>query len=152
MAGAALEGRSPRHDRVYRYRHTVTFGETNLLGNVYFSHYLSWQGRCREIFIKEKAPGVFDELTRDLRLVTLRCSCEYFAELFAFDEIAIGMRLHGITQNRIALGFEYWRLGDSGEELAARGDQEIASMRQSASGLTPTPLPDALREALRPYA
>jgi len=145
------ESRSGRRDRVYEYRHIVTFGETNLLGNVYFAHYLSWQGSCREIFIKEKAPSVLDELARDLRLVTLRCSCEYLAELFAFDEIAICMRLQGITQNRIALSFEYWRSG-AGEELAARGEQEIASMRHGTSGLTPTPLPDALREALRRYA
>jgi enediyne core biosynthesis thioesterase len=138
--------------RIYEYRHLVTLAETNLLGNVYFSHYLEWQGRCRELFIKDKAPGVIDELARDLRLVTLRCGCEYFAELFAFDEVAIRMRLQGVAQNRIALGFEYWRLSRSGEELAARGEQQIASLRLHDGALVPAPLPDALREALRPYA
>ena len=92
------------------------------------------------------------DLARDLRLVTLRCSCEYFAELFAFDEVVIRMRLEGITQNRVSLRFEYWRSGASGEELVARGEQEISSMLFGSGNLTPTPLPDSLRAALRPYA
>lgn len=141
-----------RHARVFEYRHLVTLAETNALGNVYFSHYLEWQGRCRETFIKEKAPSITDELARDLRLVTLRCGCEYFAELFAFDEVAIRMRLLAVTQNRIALGFEYWRLSRSGEELAARGEQQIASLRCRDGAFAPVPPPDALREALGPYA
>lgn len=138
--------------RAFEFRHLVTLGETNLLGNVYFSHYLEWQGSCRERFLYEKAPGIVEELARDLRLVTLRCACEYFTELFAFDELAIRMRLQGIVQNRIALGFEYWRLRRSGEELAARGEQEIASMQHRNGTLTPVPLPAALHDALRPYS
>ena len=31
--------------RAFRYEHVVTFDETNLVGNVYFAHYLHWQGR-----------------------------------------------------------------------------------------------------------
>jgi len=130
----------------------VSLAETNFLGNVYFSHYLSWQGRCREMFLRDKAPAVLDELARDLRLVTLRCGCDYFAELAAFDDVVVRMRLKAVVQNRMALGFEYWRIGSTGEELVARGEQEIASMRQNGNGLAPTPLPDALREALKPYA
>ena len=146
-----MEGHPIRRERVYEYRNVVTLADTNLLGNVYFSHYLSWQGYCREMFLKEKVPSVIDELAHDLRLVTLRCSCEYFAELFAFDEVVIRMRLQGITQNRIALGFEYWRSSASGEELTARGEQEISSMRFASGSLTPAPLPDVLREALQTY-
>ena len=100
----------------------------------------------------EKAPGIIEQLARGLRLVALRCACEYFTELFAFDELAIRMRLQGIAQNHIALDFEYWRLRLSGEELAARGEQEIASMQHHNRALTPVPLPAALRDALRPYS
>jgi enediyne biosynthesis thioesterase len=139
------------HDRFFEYRHLVTLGETNLLGNVYFSHYLEWQGRCRERFLHEKAPAIIAELARDLRLVTLRCACEYFSELIAFDELSIRMRLRGIAQNRVALDFEYWRLRQSGDELVAHGEQEIASMVHRNGVLAPVPLPAALREALRPY-
>ena len=37
--------------RAFEYRHVVSFEETNLVGNVYFANHLSWQGRCRELFL-----------------------------------------------------------------------------------------------------
>ncbi|NUP02426.1 MAG: acyl-CoA thioesterase, partial [Nonomuraea sp.] len=42
----------------YEYLHTVGFEETNLVGNVYYVNYLRWQGRCREMFLKERAADV----------------------------------------------------------------------------------------------
>jgi len=136
----------------YEYRHIVSFEETNLIGNVYYVHHVRWQGRCRELFVREYAPEVLDELTRGLSLVTTRCVCEYLAELAAFDEVIIRMRLGALGQNRITLLFEYWRCTKEGEELVARGEQQVACMRREEERLVPTPVPEALREALRPYA
>ena len=59
--------------------------------------------------------------------------------------------LGGAEQNRITLRFEYWRRAGDGEELAARGEQEVACMRREAGGTVPAPLPAALRDALLPY-
>jgi enediyne biosynthesis thioesterase len=75
--------------RAFEYRHVVGFEETNLVGNVYYANHVRWQGRCREMFLREHAPDVLDALAQDLRLVTLHCSCEYLAELNAFDEVII---------------------------------------------------------------
>src|SRR5262249_10796842 len=116
--------------RFYEYRHAVTFEETNLVGNVYYVNHLRWQGRCREFFLRDHAPEVLAELARGLVLITTRCSCDYLAELAAFDEVVLRMRLGGLTQNRIALLFEYWRLRGAGEELVARGEQHVACMRR----------------------
>ena len=41
--------------RAYEYRHVVGFEETNLVGNVYFARFVSWQGRCRELFLRDHA-------------------------------------------------------------------------------------------------
>jgi enediyne biosynthesis thioesterase len=130
----------------------VGFEETNLLGNVYYVHHLRWQGRCREMFLRDHVPGILDDLTGGLALATVRCSCEYLQELRAFDEIAIRMRLASLTQNRIRLDFEYWRKGADGEELVARGQQEVACMRSDGHQAVPAPFPEELREALRLYA
>jgi enediyne core biosynthesis thioesterase len=138
--------------KAYEYRHLVGFEETNLVGNVYYVNHLRWQGRAREMFLREHAPEVLEELSRDLALATVRCSCDYLAELAAFDEIAVRMRLGGIVQNRITLLFEYWRLRDGGEELVARGEQVVAAMRREGGRTVPTAIPGALREALKPYA
>ncbi len=138
--------------RAYELRHTVGFEETNLVGNVYYVNHLRWQGRCREMFLQEYAPDVLAELFRGLALATTRCSCEYLAELSAFDEITIRMRLGALMQNRILLQFEYWRGQAGSEELVARGEQEVACMRREGSTLAPAPIPESLREALRPYS
>ncbi len=137
--------------RAYEYRHLVGFEETNLVGNVYYVNHLRWQGRCREMFLRDHAPEVLAELSDGLALATVRCACDYLAELEAFDEMVIRMRLGGIAQNRITLLFEYWRQRDGQEELVARGEQQIACMRRDGKRSVPTPIPTALREALRAY-
>ncbi len=137
--------------RVYEYQHIVGFEETNLIGNVYYVNHLRWQGRCREMFLREHAPEVLTELESGLVLATTRCSCEYVAELLAFDHVIVRMRLGAITQNRIALLFEYWRKNAAAEELIARGEQQVACMRRVGERVMPVPVPGALREALLEY-
>jgi enediyne biosynthesis thioesterase len=137
--------------KAYEYRHLVGFEETNLVGNVYYVNHLRWQGRCREMFLREHAPEILEELARDLALATVRCSCDYLAELEAFDEVVLRMRLGGIVQNRLTLRFEYWRLVEGNEELVARGEQVVACMRREGKRAVPTAIPVPLREALKPY-
>jgi len=137
--------------RAYEYRHIVGFEETNLVGNVYYVNHLRWQGRCREMFLREHAPDILVQMAGDLCLVTTRCSCEYLSELSAFDEVVVRMRLGALTQNRISLVFEYFRSTGHGEELVARGEQTVACMRRNGERLDPTPVPKTLMEALRPY-
>lgn len=137
--------------RAYEYRHIVSFQETNLVGNVYYVNHVSWQGRVREMFLRDHAPDIIAELSRGLSLATVRVSCEYLGELTAFDEVIIRMRLGELTQSRLTLLFEYWRASGAREELIARGQQEIACLRREGEKLTPTPVPKSLREALRPY-
>ncbi|MEW6746172.1 MAG: acyl-CoA thioesterase [Planctomycetota bacterium] len=140
--------------RAYEYCHVVTLEETNLVGNVYYVNPLRWQGRCREMFLREHCPTVLDELGRSLALVTTHCSCDYLAELAAFDEIVIRMSLGWVTQNRFSMVFEYWRHDPRGGEpqLVAKGEQQIACMRRGADGLAPAFLPDELSSVLRAYA
>src|SRR5262245_1038532 len=116
--------------RAYEYRHLVGFEETNLLGNVYFVNLLRWQGRCRELFLREHASEVLSELARGLCLVTTRCSCEFLAELGAFDEVVVRMRLARMSQSGLSLAFEYWRQRPGREELVGRGEQGIACLRR----------------------
>lgn len=135
----------------YEYRHLVGFEETNLVGNVYYVNYVRWQGRCREMFLREHAPDVIDEIREDLKLFTIRCECDFIAELTAFDELAIRMRLEDLTQTQIGFAFDYVRLHDGFEELVARGRQRIACMRGANGDTRPARVPDSLRAALARY-
>ena len=136
----------------YEYRHVVGFEETNLVGNVYYVNHLSWQGRCRELFLRDHAPDILAELKQGLCLVTTRCSCEYLAELSAFDEVVVRMKLGELVQNRMLLEFEYWRRNRDEEELVARGEQQVICMRRDGVHLVATHLPPQLARALSIYA
>jgi enediyne biosynthesis thioesterase len=136
----------------YEIRHTVGFEETNLVGNVYYVNYLRWQGRCREMFLKEKAPTVLAEVRDDLKLFTLKVECEFFAEITAFHELSIRMRLEELTQTQIQFSFDYVHLHEDGEILVARGRQRIACMRGPNTNTVPVRVPEELRAALAPYS
>jgi len=122
-----------------------------MLGNVYFTQHVAWQGRCRELFLKEHAPSILNELARDLRLVTLRVSCEYFEELSAFDEIEVQMRLGYLRQHRIGLDFLIVKRQEIQNLQVARGFQEIGCMRAAIGGLVPVEPPASLRNALTAF-
>lgn len=137
--------------RSFEYHHVVTFDETNVVGNVYFTSHLHWQGHCRELFLREHVPEIVDALGEDLSLVTIRCEMEYRAELFVFDEIVVRMWLEELVQNRIALWFEYERQSGDRTELIATGSQQIACMSRRNGALRAVPVPQALADALKPY-
>ena len=137
--------------RAYEYRHVVGFEETNLVGNVYFVNHLRWQGRCREMFLRDHAPGILAEMERGLAFVTIRVACEYFEELRAWDEVTIRMTLASQAQNRLTMSFEYYRTNASSQELVARGEQQVACMRREGARMVPAPVPPELREALRSF-
>lgn len=139
-------------DSYFEIRHTVGFEETNIVGNVYYVNYLRWQGRCREMFLKERAPEVLADLQDDLKLFTLKVDCEFFAEITAFDELSIRMRLVDLAQTQLEFSFDYVRLdAGGGETLIARGRQRVACMRGPNNRTVPTRVPEPLIRALEPY-
>lgn len=139
-------------DGYFEYRHTVGFEETNLVGNVYYVNYLRWQGRCREMFLKQHATDVLADLQADLKLFTLKVDCEFYAEITAFDELAIRMRLLDLAHTQIEFGFDYIRLDPGGGETkVARGRQRVACMRGPNTHTVPTRIPESLARALEPY-
>jgi enediyne core biosynthesis thioesterase len=90
-------------------------------------------------------------LATDLKLFTLQCQCESLAELTAFDELSISIRLEDLTQTQIGFAFDYVRLRDGTEELGARGQQQVACMR-GPNDTRPAKVPASLRAALAAYA
>lgn len=144
--------------RAYEYKHIVSFEETNLVGNVYYANHVRWQGRCREFFLRDHAPGILQQLADGLVLVTIRVSCDYLSEVRGLDEVTIRMYVGGIAQNRLTMFFEYWRntpayeVLPGEEELVARGEQQVACLRRVGDELVPEPIPNELRQALQLYA
>jgi enediyne biosynthesis thioesterase len=138
--------------RNYEYRHRVCLEETNALGNVYYSHFIRWQGRCREMFLVHHVPQLVDEFSHGFAIATTRVSCSYYQELSAFDEVSIRMSARAITPSRLTMLFRYYRVLPDGEEtLVAEGEQEIVCVRRNGAGVEPVSLPEPLREAAAQY-
>ena len=137
--------------KAYEYKHIVGFEETSLAGNVYYINHVRWQGRCREMFLRDHAPEILSLLERGFALITVSVQCEYLAELSAFDEIIIRMRLGTLKQNRVQMLFEYWRQGSAGEELTARGEQQVVCMQREGNRMVSVAMPATLRNALISY-
>jgi enediyne biosynthesis thioesterase len=125
----------------YEWRRLITFADTNVVGNVYFTRYLDWQGECREHFLAEHAPETAKAVCAGtLTLVTASCSAEFYEECFAFEVLTVRMSLDVVAAHRIGMNFVYLR----GERRVARGRQVVACMVRTDSGLSPTPVPGDL--------
>ncbi|HEV2783342.1 MAG TPA: thioesterase family protein [Actinophytocola sp.] len=131
--------------RSYRYRHLTTLAETSAAGTVYFCHYVCWQGRCRERFLADHAPGVLGAL-RDgtVVMVTLSTAMNYYAECLAFEVIEVLMTPRAEAGNRVVLDFDFQRA----DRLVARGTQTVRYLRRSAGGTLPAEIPAELLRAL----
>jgi enediyne biosynthesis thioesterase len=137
----------------YEYRHRVSLEETNVVGNVYFAHYIRWQGQCREMFLLDHAPELARDLGHDFTMATTRVSCSYYAELSAFDEIVIRMTAGAMTPSRLTMVFRYYRVLPNGQEsLVADGEQEVVCIQREIAGMTPVPIPAVLRDAVAQYS
>lgn len=137
--------------RTYEMLHVVTFEETNLVGNVYYTNYFSWQGRCREMFLRENSPEILAELqSGSLRLVTAHASCDFVDEFRAFEEISIRMSLNRFIPYGVSLGFEYGHSGAESDVLA-RGRQDIKFLHLNKGKWDLFEIPQSLMEVFRRY-
>jgi len=138
----------------YEYVHVVGFGETSLVGNVYFSNYVAWQGHCRESFLAEHAREVLGPLSRrEMAFLTRSCSCEWNGAwgFEGLDRVLVRMRLAAFRGGRMTLEFTYSAEGKP-DEAIARGSQEVDCKVQREGRWVPAPFPPALVRALIPFA
>lgn len=138
--------------REYEYRHRVCLEETNIVGNVYFTNYISWQGRCREMFLHDHVPELAGELGGDFNMATMRVSCSHYQELSAFDEVIIRMGARSLTPSRLAMTFRYYHVLPNGREtLVAEGEQEVVCIRRRGKEVEPVIIPEVLRTAVSQF-
>jgi enediyne core biosynthesis thioesterase len=138
-------------NKYFEYSHTVSFEETNLVGNVYFVNYFKWQGRCREMFLKEKAGNVIVDIEAGrLALITLHSACNFLGELKAFDQLRVQMFLEGVNNHKIKMKFNYYKVAGEELQLVATGVHEAGCFEKTSAGLAPVVVP-ILMNALNNY-
>ena len=133
--------------RFFEYRFQVSFEETNVVGNVYFSNYFVWQGKCRESFLATYAPQVLEDFSKGHGMITKESSCVFYNESFAFDNLLIKMDLDKINRTSISMNFNYYREKDDELIHLATGKQStIWASPQQKIAMLPDYLYDAVKE------
>ena len=138
----------------YFYEHVVGFEETSLIGNVYFTNYLLWQGHCREVFLRDHAPDVLGHLSRrEVAFFTKSCTCDFGGDFgfAALDRVLVEMRLAKFRGGRMTLAFTYAK-AESPAEIVATGSQEIYCKGRRGELWFPEPFPVPLVRALLCFA
>jgi enediyne core biosynthesis thioesterase len=137
---------------VFEYRFITTFEETNVVGNIYFANYARWQGKCREMFLKEYCPTVIQMVREGLALITLDLNLRFVSQLFAFDDVVIRMGLGSLGTSRMMMTFKYFRVIENVEELVCEGSQAMACMKMDSSGkMVAVPIPEEIHEIFAEY-
>jgi len=81
-------------NKIFTYKHTVYFHETNSMGGVvYFSNYVKWQGMVREAFLLQAVPECKDimqaVIAGKVNMITVEEHSRFIQHAFFGDEITI---------------------------------------------------------------
>ena len=109
--------------KYYKYRHIVTFDDTNSVGNVYFAKFFQWMGSCREVITAEHYPELVDDIKRGFGFATEYAHVDYSHECFLFDKILIKMFVSDLSRTRIEFSFDF--LNEEKNTLLASGKQAV---------------------------
>ncbi|MFF0148163.1 acyl-CoA thioesterase [Amycolatopsis sulphurea] len=131
------------------FSHTVTMGETSSVGFVYFSKLIDWQGQYRELFGIERIRNYMETLGGDTTMVTHSCSCQYFNEIWFADRVLVRITVPWVRMQFAQGVFEYYRATETGEVLAAKGEQVWMSARRQGNVFSPGPWPQEFLDATR---
>ncbi|MCY2996881.1 MAG: hypothetical protein NT168_02130 [Planctomycetota bacterium] len=116
---------------------------------------LSWQGKCRELFLEDQTASIMHMVTqRELILQTTSASLDWSSRVPERDQaVRVEMRLESLKCGQMGVSFHY-AIDQPGELLGvpfAIGHQSMSSKHMAGSNLLPCPLPSELLHALREY-
>jgi enediyne biosynthesis thioesterase len=116
---------------------------------------LSWQGKCRELFLEDQTDSIMRQVTqRELILQTTTASLDWTGPVPERDQaVRVEMRLESLKCGQMGVSFNY-AIDEPGELLGvsfATGHQSMSSKHMAGSNLLPCPLPSDLLQALREY-
>ena len=123
---------------------------SNLVGNIYFTNYYSWQGKVRDHYLFGLIPEYFRGTGKNGELICLECSVKHLREAMPFDRISVTMALKSLRTRSVVFHFEYYRIGPDGRRIKlAYGQQRAMWVRRDEnSAPVPGPFPERFHKAL----
>jgi enediyne polyketide synthase len=124
--------------------------DSNLVGNLYFGNFASWQGHVRDVFMHGLIPEYYRAKGERGELLCTSFSLDYLREAMPFDCIEVRMHLGAVYESGVDLDFEYHRIepDDSRTKLAIARHSAVWAARDSAGTYLPTSWPRVVLDAL----
>ncbi len=85
--------------------------DSNLVGNIYYAHYYSWQARVRDNYLFRRAPDVFKENNRG-EFIGVQAEVSHLQEAMPFECIEVSMYLSEVFEEGVVLYFEYHSINE----------------------------------------
>jgi acyl-CoA thioester hydrolase len=125
---------------------TVQWGDVDLAGVVYYPHFFRYFSIAETEFYRSLGPTMLEiEDSQGIRLPRVDAGCRFLNPAHFGDILNISLEIEKMGSKTIKYLFEVWREKDA----IAKGHVIIASVSQEH--FKSVPLPDGLREILRPY-
>jgi enediyne polyketide synthase len=131
--GSEDEG-SPDEIALMEQTFQTTLFHGNLVGNIYFSHYVSWQAAMRDKFFFEIIPGYYKQLVSQGEWMCTKVWTTHLQDAMPFEKVNIEMALRRLTTRSAVLRFNYFRLTPGGKQKLAYGEQTVHWMARGQSG------------------
>lgn len=130
---------------------STSLQDSNLVGNLYFGNYSSWQGRLRDEFFYLLAPEHFNGRKSQAQLECVRFGTQHLREAMPFDQIESTMSLQTIYSGAVDLTFTFHKVDHTGSrEKLAVGHHRAALVSANGDPLTVVNwTPHALHRLLR---
>jgi enediyne polyketide synthase len=124
--------------------------DSNLVGNLYYSNFASWQGHVRDRFMHRLIPEYYRGKGERGELLCTNFSLNYLREAMPFDRIEVKMYLGAVYESGVDLAFEYHRMepDESRTKLAIARHSAIWAARDEAGTYAPAPWPQPVMDAL----
>jgi acyl-CoA thioester hydrolase len=126
---------------------TVQWGDVDLAGVVYFPHFFRYVDIAEAEFYNSLGPTVLElEESLGIRLPRVEATCRFLKPARFGDRLSVTLEIERLSTKTVRYLFGVRR----GNEAIAEGHLVIASV--SIADFKAIPLPQKLRELLRPYA
>jgi len=123
------------------FNHSVSYGETDAMGVVYYAEYLHFFERSRSLFIRERGMSYSEVEKRGVYLPVREASCRYRIPAHYDDQLSIQV---GISQwKRASIKFIYDIYKEDRSILVASGFTEHACVNKDGR---PVRVPEWLKE------
>lgn len=122
----------------FKFSVTAYIGDTNIEGNVYWTHFFEWMGKAREAFAIWAVPDIMDIMKAGLALITIETGLKHIKPAFLYDEISIEVGIKEVKKASLQLSFDF--INQKSGELIATGWQVIAFGSEGRL----VPIPDSI--------